>query len=335
LLPQEVSPGGPPNVLVPRIVGVGGDAVGAGEAIRKVVLPAAGLGLRLRPLTAALPKEMLPVGRRLVIQHVLEECAAAGLDRVLAVISRRKLALLEGLEAEDAPLDEQQMPLRLVYTIFQRVQGGLGHAVLHGEGFAAGESFAVALPDTLVIGGETPILARLVRIHREAGAAATIAAEEVPLDRVSRYGILAPAAEGPVGPGSKSAVQDQGLAPGPAIQNPKSKIQNTSQVFRIADVVEKPSPGTEPSRLAISARYVFSPAIFPALRRLRPGAKGELQLTDAIRDLARQGLPVLGVRLAPGERRLDIGSFDSYREAVEIVSRGEGDAAGGEGEQQR
>ena len=71
-------------------------------------------------------------------------------------------------------------------------------------------------------------------------------------------------------------------------------------------------------------RYVFSPAIFPALRRLPPGANGELQLTDAIRELARQGLPVLGVRLAPGERRLDIGSFDSYREAVDVVARSEG-----------
>jgi UTP--glucose-1-phosphate uridylyltransferase len=88
-------------------------------------------------------------------------------------------------------------------------------------------------------------------------------------------------------------------------------------------VVEKPAPGTEPSRLAISARYVFSPAIFPALRRLRPGEGGELQLTDAIRDLARQGLPVLGVCLAPGERRWDIGSYDSYREAVEAFSRDE------------
>src|SRR5437016_2268289 len=165
-----------------------------GQQIRKVVLPAAGLGTRLRPLTGALPKEMLPVGRRLVIQHVLEECDAAGLDRVLAVISRRKLALLDALEAEDAPLDEQQMPRRLVHTIFQRLQGGLGHAILHAEGFAAGESFAVALPDTLVVGGESPILTRLVRLHQESGAAATIAAEEVPPERVSRYGIMAPAA---------------------------------------------------------------------------------------------------------------------------------------------
>jgi UTP--glucose-1-phosphate uridylyltransferase len=275
-----------------------------GERVRKVVLPAAGLGLRLRPLTTALPKEMLPVGRRLVIQHVLEECAAAGLDQVLAVISRRKLALLDGLEAEDAPLDEQQMPRRLVYNIFQRVQGGLGHAILHAEGFAAGESFAVALPDTLVIGGEAPILTRLLRVHQETGAAATIAAEEVSPDRASRYGIMAPAAD--------------------------EVIERA--VFRVADVVEKPAPGTEPSRLAISARYVFSPAIFPALRRLRPGANGELQLTDAIRDLARQGLPVLGVRLAPGERRLDIGSFESYREAVEVVGRDEAEASGAVGE---
>src|SRR5262249_45430006 len=160
----------------------------------------------------------------LVIQHVLEECAAAGLDQALAVISRRKLALLDGLEAEEAPLDEQQMPHRLVYTIFQRVQGGLGHAILHAEGFAAGGAFAVALPEPLLIGGEAPILARLVRVHQERRAAATIAAEEVSPDRVSRYGIMAPAAD---------EVSER-------------------VVFRVADVVEKPAPGTEPSRLAIS-----------------------------------------------------------------------------------
>jgi UTP--glucose-1-phosphate uridylyltransferase len=262
--------------------------------IRKVVLPAAGLGTRLRPLTAALPKEMLPVGRLLVIQHVLKECEAAGLDQVLAVISRRKLALLDALVPEEVPLDVQQLPRRLVYTILQRIQGGLGHAILHAEGFAAGESFAVALPDTLVTGAATPILSRLVRLHREYGAGATIAAEEVSAERASRYGILAPEVAESEGP-----------------------------VFRVVDVVEKPAPGTEPSRLAISARYVFSPAIFPALRRLRPGPNGELQLTDAIRDLANSGLPVLGVRLEPGERRWDIGSFDSYREAIEAHTHSE------------
>jgi UTP--glucose-1-phosphate uridylyltransferase len=274
------------------------------ERIRKVVLPAAGLGTRLRPLTSALPKEMLPVGKRLVIQHVLDECAAAGLDRVLAVISRRKLALLDALEGEDSPLDEQQMPQRLVYTTLQRVQGGLGHAVLHAEGFASGESFAVALPDTLVTGGADPVLARLVRLHQEYSAAATIAVEEVAPERVSRYGVLAPARD-----------------------DEAEEVQDMAGVFRVADVVEKPAPHEAPSRLAISARYVFSPAIFPALRRLRPGANGELQLTDAIRDLASQGLTVLGVRLAPGERRWDIGSFDSYREAVEGVA----DTEAGEG----
>jgi UTP--glucose-1-phosphate uridylyltransferase len=259
---------------------------------------------------------MLPVGRRLVINHVLEECAAAGLDHVLAVISRRKLALLDALDPEETLLDDQQMPRRLVYMTLQHVQGGLGHAVLHAEGFAAGESFAVALPDTLVTGGQPPIFARLVQIHQEAGAAATIAAEEVPPERVSRYGILAPAP-------NFDPIQNPNAQRAPEIQYPEG-------LFRVTDVVEKPAAGTEPSRLAISARYVFSPAIFPALRRLRPGANGELQLTDAIRDLVRQGLPVLGVRLAPGEQRLDIGSFDSYEQAVALMRCAEAEARGEE-----
>ncbi len=310
--PPKGEPKGEPDTAVDQQADITKEARDAmADRIRKVVLPAAGLGTRLRPLTAALPKEMLPVGRRLVIQHVLEECDRAGLDRVLAVLSRRKLALLDALDPEEVALDRQQVPERLVYMTFQRVQGGLGHAILHAEGFADGEPFAVALPDTLVVGAATPVLARLVRIHQEAGAAVTIAAEEVAPERARRYGILRIADFG-FGNG------DAGSSP-PAT-DPQFKFRNPqSAIFRVEDVVEKPPPGTEPSRWAIAARYVFSPAIFPALRRLAPGANGEIQLTDAIRDLARQGLPVLAVPLAPGERRLDIGSFDSYREAVGLM----------------
>jgi len=277
--------------------------------IRKVVLPAAGHGTRLRPLTRFIPKEMLPVGDRLVISHVLDECRAAGLDSILAVVSRAKPALVEAMEtlAADAAGDEIYPQICYVY---QRVQGGLGHAILHAEAFAGSDPFAVALADTIIEtgggargegGGEadssplppppSPLLSRLIAAHEAYQAAATVAVEEVTRERLSRYGVVRP--EGATAPG---------------------------EPFRILDLVEKPAPDEAPSNLAISARYVLSPEIFAALRGLRSGppAAGsrELQITDAIAALARAGRPVVGVRLAPGERRLDIGTMASYYEAV-------------------
>jgi UTP--glucose-1-phosphate uridylyltransferase len=262
--------------------------------IRKVVLPAAGHGTRLRPLTQFIPKEMLPVGDRLVLHHVLAECRAAGLDCLLAVVSRAKSALVEALEtlaAEEA--GEELYPQ--VYYVYQRVQSGLGHAVLHAEAFAGGEPIAVALADTILYaeeghGGST-VLARLIEAHQAGGAAATIAVEEVDRERLSRYGVVRPG--GDVSPG---------------------------EPFPILDVVEKPAPDQAPSNLAISARYVFSPEIFPALRSVARGAGGEFQLTDAIAALARAGRPVLGLRLPRGHRRLDIGNLESYREAFDLLS---------------
>jgi UTP--glucose-1-phosphate uridylyltransferase len=270
--------------------------------IRKVVLPAAGHGTRLRPLTRFIPKEMLPVGDRLVIQHVLAECRVVGLDCVLAVVNRSKRALVEAM---DTLLDDEAGDglYPQLCTVNQRGIRGLGHAVLHAEAFAGGDHFAVALADTIIETGRgdegvkanvaPSLLARLIAAHEAARAVATVAVEEVPADRLSRYGVVRPEGETKAG-----------------------------EPFRILDLVEKPPPEEAPSNLAISARYVLSPEIFPALRETearplpgRPaGTPGEIQLTDAIAALARAGRTVLGVRLAPFERRRDIGTLESYAE---------------------
>jgi UTP--glucose-1-phosphate uridylyltransferase len=262
--------------------------------IRKVVLPAAGHGTRLRPLTQFIPKEMLPVGDRLVLHHVVAECRAAGLDCFLAVVSRAKSALVEALETL-ATQEAGEALYPQVYYVYQRVQGGLGHAVLHAEAFAGSEPIAVALADTILhteegLSGPT-MLARLIEAHQAHGAAATIAVEEVAREHLSRYGVVRPGGDAPAG-----------------------------EPFPILDLVEKPAPDQAPSNLAISARYVFSPEIFPALRSVARGAGGEFQLTDAIAALARAGRPVLGLRLPPGYRRLDIGNLESYREAFQLLS---------------
>jgi UTP--glucose-1-phosphate uridylyltransferase len=131
------------------------------------------------------------------------------------------------------------------------------------------------------------MLSRLVEIHRERRAAVTLAIETVPLEKTPQYGVVQPAGD--------------------------------DDVFRIEDLVEKPRPEAAPSCLAICARYVFSPEIFPALRATGHGALGEIQLTDAIAALARAGRPVYGVRLEPEQCRLDIGNRESYFRAFELL----------------
>jgi UTP--glucose-1-phosphate uridylyltransferase len=140
----------------------------------------------------------------------------------------------------------------------------------------------VALGDSIIgLHAESGVVRRMTRCFEERGAAAVIAFEEVPRADVQQYGIAAP--------------KDGG-----------------GDIFEIADLIEKPSPEEAPSNLAIAARYVLSPAIFDALRATPPGKGGEIQLTDAIRTLVRQGAPVYGVRLGAGERRYDIGNFEAY-----------------------
>jgi UTP--glucose-1-phosphate uridylyltransferase len=161
---------------------------------------------------------------------------------------------------------------------------GLGHAVLCARSFVGRRPFIVALGDSIIgMHAESDVVRRMSRCFMERDAVAVIAFEEVPLEEVSSYGVASPKTAG--------------------------------DVFELADVVEKPSPEEAPSNLAIAARYILSPAIFDALERQPPGKGGEIQLTDAIRALIREGGKAYGVRLTGGERRYDIGNFDAYFQA--------------------
>ena len=259
-------------------------------SIRKAIIPAGGLGTRLAPLTQLMPKEMLPLGGKVVLQYVLEECDAAGLDTVLVVLNRRKTALFPVGEETPSPTDPVTgIPTRQVYFANQIQQGGLAHALLHGEAFIGEESFVLALGDTIIHGGEASLVRRMIAAHREHGAAATVAAQVIPDERISRYGVLDPIGE-----------------PG--------------EVFRVRRIVEKPRREDAPSNLAITARYVFSPAIFQACRECPRNAAGEIELTEAMTWLAERGHTVLGVRLGAGEQRLDIGNPQSYAEAFRLLT---------------
>ena len=267
----------------------------ARPAITKAVVPAAGRGTRLMPATRSQPKEMLPVGRKPTIQHVVEELAASGLREVLLISGQGKRAIEDHLDRDVARNDERHQPwmdLRFFHAR-QTQPRGLADAVAIAEPFAGGQPFVVALGDSILLSrSREPVLKRMIDVHLQRRPAATIAVEEVPREAVSRYGIVAPKGK----PASRPAGKPD-------------------HVFAISGFVEKPSPSKAPSNLAAAGRYILEPAVFDAIRRIKPGIGGELWLTDALRLLLEEGHEIICVKLRKGEHRLDIGSFFSYYQA--------------------
>ncbi|WP_250400238.1 UTP--glucose-1-phosphate uridylyltransferase GalU [Streptomyces cellostaticus] len=239
--------------------------------VRKAVVPAAGLGTRFLPATKATPKEMLPVVDKPAIQYVVEEAAAAGLDDVLMVTGRHKRAIEDhfdhALELEQAlaakgdtvRLDAVRDPARLadIHHIRQGDPLGLGHAVLCARAHVGDQPFAVLLGDDLIDPRES-LLSRMLDV-RERYAGSVVALMEVDPAQIHLYGCAAVEAAGEDG------------------------------VVRVTDLVEKPSREEAPSRYAVIGRYVLDPAVFGVLERTRPGRGGEIQLTDALRELAAAG----------------------------------------------
>jgi UTP--glucose-1-phosphate uridylyltransferase len=263
--------------------------------INTAVVPVAGLGTRLLPATKSQPKEMLPVGRKPVVQYVVEELARVGMTRVLFITGPGKASIENhfdldgeliqvlretGKEELLAELEFERSAVQYFYTR-QRQTLGLGHAVLCARAFVGRDPFVVALGDSIIgLHAQSDVVKRMTACFTERRAAAVIAFEEVPRSEVRRYGIAKPADDG--------------------------------EIFEIEDLVEKPSVEEAPSTLAIAARYVLAPEIFDALQVTPPGKGGEIQLTDAIRAVVRGGGRAYGVRLDAAERRYDIGNFTSY-----------------------
>jgi UTP--glucose-1-phosphate uridylyltransferase len=260
------------------------------------IIPVAGHGTRLLPSTKSQPKEMLPVGRKPVVQYVVEELAQSGMRRMLFItgpgktsienhfdISSELTAFLResGKEELLEQLDFERQDLQYFYTR-QRRQLGLGHAVLCARALVGDQPFVVALGDSIIgLNAESDIVRRMVEEFARTEADAVIAFEVVARDEVVNYGIARPR-------------------------------RNAGTVFELDDIVEKPALAAAPSNLAVAARYVFRAQIFELLARTPPGKGGEIQLTDAIRLLIRGGGKVIGMPLAAGERRFDIGNFESY-----------------------
>lgn len=271
------------------------------EAIVKVVVPVAGMGTRLLPATKSQPKEMLPVGRRPVVQYVVEELQAAGLNQILFVTGRKKSAIEDHFDPDPElirmlstgggyellrELDFTETAASFFYTR-QSTPKGLADAVYHARKFVGNSHFVVALGDSIIMSRDgSSFLQDMIATHLQSGAACTIAVEEVNPEDVYRYGIV----------------------------KPKAGMEKAHD-FDLEDLIEKPRVDTAPSNLAIAARYVFSPVLFDVINRTVPDRNGELQLTDSIRLLIQLGHRVRAIRLGPGERRYDIGNFESYFKA--------------------
>jgi UTP--glucose-1-phosphate uridylyltransferase len=269
------------------------------EQVRKAVIPVGGLGTRLLPVTKVLPKEMLPVGRRPVIQYVVEEMRAARFEHICLVTGRKKALIQEHFDHDPqlvrhlqyqgrdellAELAYLESGFHLTY-VRQSGPQGLADAISLTETFVGEQPFVVALGDSVIREPKMgELLRRMIDKHLANGAAATIAVEHVPIERVSSYGIVHPA----------------------------TSVNAEGDTFPIEDVTEKPEPDEAPSNWAIAARFVFSPPIFAAIHRTKPGWGGETQLSDAIRILLRQRQKVQAVPLVSGQERHDIGNFAGY-----------------------
>lgn len=263
--------------------------------VTTAVIPAAGLGTRFLPATKATPKEMLPVVDKPAIQYVVEEAVAAGLDDILFVTGRSKRPLEDhfdrNLELESA-LEAKGDAARLlsvtesndlarIHYVRQGDALGLGHAVLMAERHVGDHPFAVLLGDDL-IDPRDAVLERMIAV-RDALGGSVLCLMEVPRDQISLYGCAAVAPTG------------------------------SDDVVQVTDLVEKPDVDAAPSSLAVIGRYILDPEVFSVLARTQPGRGGEIQLTDALRELALAGR-VHGV-LFRG-RRYDTGDRLSYLQAV-------------------
>ncbi len=255
--------------------------------VRKAVIPAAGLGTRFLPATKASPKEMLPLVDKPLIQYTVEEAVASGIEDIIVITGRGKRAIEDhfdrSVELEEnlkgngkAQLLSQIRHISNLANfcyVRQSEALGLGHAVLCAQHLIGDEPFAVILGDE-IIDAPVPGLAQLIHTYKKRQGA-VLGVQEVPHAEVNRYGIV-------------------------------SSRRVANRLSRVEDLVEKPAPSEAPSNLAVIGRYVLPPEIFPILRKTKPGKNGEIQLTDALRELAKSSpmyaLEVEGQRYDAGDK---------------------------------
>lgn len=269
------------------------------QKVRKAVFPAAGLGTRFLPATKAMPKEMLPLVDKPLIQYGVEEAIHSGVQNIVIVTGRGKSAiedhfdvsfelenLLETRNKKDllATVRAVSEMINIAY-VRQKEALGLGHAVLRARELIGDEPFATILSDD-IIDADVPALRQMLDVYEFYGAS-VVALMEVPRDRISAYGVVD--------------------------AEPIADSSGSNRLFRIRNLVEKPKPEEAPSNLAIIGRYILTPEIFESIESIEPGAGGELQLTDALMHMLRNR-PIYGFRF--DGKRYDAGDKLGFLKAT-------------------
>jgi len=275
--------------------------------LNKCLFPVAGYGTRFLPATKSIPKEMLPILDKPLIQYGVEEASAAGLRDIGFVTGRGKRAIedhfdvsyeledqVEGTAKERALLGIRDLINECTFSYTRQVQmKGLGHAILCGRSIMGDEPFAVVLADDLCFGEGGGVLAQMLEIFTQ-HRTSVVAIEEVPAELTHQYGVIA-------------------------------GDEVSKDLYSVSNMIEKPEPGTAPSNLAIVGRYILTPDIFEILGQTPPDKRGEIQITDALVEQAKQG-GVLAYRFKG--KRFDCGSLAGYVEATnfcyeKLLSKGE------------
>lgn len=263
--------------------------------IKKCLFPVAGYGTRFLPATKSMPKEMLPIVDKPLIQYGVEEAAAAGMTDMAFVTGRGKRAIpdhfdvsyeleneISGTGKEDQLREIRGLIDNCTFTYTRQKQmKGLGHAILSAETLIGDQTFGVVLADDLCLSEEAGVLEQMVQLYKQFRCS-IVAIQEVPMEEVGKYGVIA----------------------GEQIRD---------DIFRVNNMVEKPSPEDAPSNLAVIGRYILTPDIFDYLRETPPGKNGEVQLTDAIMAQAQAGC-VMAYKFKG--RRFDCGSIGGFVEAT-------------------
>lgn len=265
------------------------------SVIKKCLFPAAGYGTRFLPATKAMPKEMLPIVTKPLIQYAVEEAMQAGISEIAIVTGRGKRAIedhfdisyelehqIAGSDKEALLESTREIMERCTFSYTRQVEmKGLGHAILVGETLIGHEPFAVILADDYCVTEGLGVLSQMIELY-EKYQCSIVAIEEVPQAETFRYGVIDGELE-------------------------------ADNVYRIRNMVEKPAPEDAPSNLAIIGRYILTPDIFELIRTTPPGKNGEMQITDALQMQAKQG-KVIGYRFSG--TRFDCGSIDGFMAAT-------------------
>ena len=273
--------------------------------IKKCLFPAAGYGTRFLPATKAVPKEMLPILTKPLMQYGVEEALAAGITNMAIVTGRGKRAIedhfdnayelesqLSGTSKEHYLKEVKEIISKSTFTyVRQKQMLGLGHAILTGEPLIGDEPFAVVLADDLCDCDENGVISQMIKIYNQYQCS-VVAIEEVPMNQAHKYGIIA-----------------------------GNLVDNSNNTYQVTDMVEKPEQKNAPSNMAIVGRYILTPDIFNILKNIEPDKNGEIQITDALLVQAKQA-KVIAYKIKG--RRFDCGSITGYLQAINYFAKQQG-----------